>query len=67
MGFAENLDRVMTERDLTAKQIEADTGVSADSIQCWRRGVRYPRTPELHIVATYLKTTMDALFEGEGK
>lgn len=67
MGFAQNLDRIMSERNLTAKQIEKDVGISADCISAWRRAYRYPRTPELHLLAEYLGTTMDALFEGEGK
>lgn len=67
MGFAQNLDRIMSERNLTAKQIEEDVGISADCISAWRRAYRYPRTPELHLLAEYLGTTMDALFEGEGK
>ena len=67
MGFAKNLDRIMTERSITAKQIEQDVGISAECVCAWRRGCRYPRTPELHMLTSYLGTTMEALFEGEGK
>ena len=67
MGFAKNLDRIMSERNITASQIERDVGISSGCISAWRRAYRYPRTPELHLLAEYLGTTMDALFEGEGK
>ena len=67
MGFKENLRRILTEKKVTVKEIARKSGLSADEIYKWRTGLRHPRSPELHMLAMALETTMDALFEGEGK
>lgn len=67
MGFKENLRRILTEKKVTVKEIARKSGLSADEIYKWRTGLRHPRSPELHMLAMALETTMDALYEGEGK
>jgi len=65
MKFAQILDKLMNERDISAYKISKETGISDRLIGYWRKGEKLPGAENLLIIADYFEVTVDYLLKGE--
>lgn len=55
------LFRLMDERNITAKQLSLDTGISTGNISDWKKGRSKPSMEKLAILSDYFNVTTDYL------
>lgn len=65
MKFAQILNELMNERDISAYKISKETGISDRLIGYWRKGEKLPGAENLLIIADYFEVTVDYLLKGE--
>lgn len=61
MSKIQNLFKIMTEREISAKKISDDTGISTGNISDWKSGRCLPSINALITIADYLNVSIDYL------
>lgn len=67
MKLSQMLDKLMTEREISAYKISKATGISDRLIGYWRKGEKLPGAENLLTIANYFGISVDYLLTGEEK
>ncbi len=67
MKLSQTLDKLMSERDVSAYKISKATGISDRLIGYWRKGEKLPGAENLLTIANYFGTSVDYLLTGKEK
>lgn len=67
MKLSQTLDKLMTERKISAYKISKETGISDRLIGYWRNGEKMPSAENLLSIANYFSISVDYLLTGEEK
>ncbi len=65
MTFSEKLDKLMTERELSAYEISKATGISDRLIGYWRKGEKKPSLENITKLCEYLNVRVDWLMSDD--
>ncbi len=64
-SFSKNLKALMRQSNLTAKQVCAETGISASTFSMWLNGSRHPRFDDSIVhLARFLRVSLEVLLTG---
>lgn len=61
MNFAQILDKMMKERNISNYEMSKQTGISDSLIGYWRKGERVPKADNLLNIANFLECSVDYL------
>lgn len=61
MNFAQTLDKMMKERNISNYEMSKKTGISDSLIGYWRKGERVPKADNLLNIANFLECSVDYL------
>ena len=61
MKLSQMLDKLMTEKDISAYKISKSTGISDRLIGYWRKGEKLPGAENLLTIANYFDVSVDYL------
>ena len=67
MKLSQTLDKLMSERDVSAYKISKATGISDRLIGYWRKGEKLPGAENLLTIANYFGISVDYLLTGKEK
>lgn len=67
MKLSQMLDKLMTEKDISAYKISKSTGISDRLIGYWRKGEKLPGAENLLTIANYFDVSVDYLLTGQEK
>ena len=67
MKLSQTLDKLMTEKKVSAYKISKETGISDRLIGYWRNGEKMPSAENLLSIANYFDISVDYLLTGEEK
>lgn len=67
MKLSQTLDKLMSERDVSAYKISKATGISDRLIGYWRKGEKLPGAENLLAIANYFGISVDYLLTGKEK
>lgn len=67
MKLSQTLDKLMTEKKVSAYKISKETGISDRLIGYWRNGEKMPSAENLLSIANYFGISVDYLLTGEEK
>lgn len=67
MKLSQTLDKLMSERDVSAYKISKATGISDRLIGYWRKGEKLPSAENLLTIANYFGISVDYLLTGKEK
>lgn len=67
MKLSQVLDKLMTEKDISAYKISKSTGISDRLIGYWRKGEKLPGAENLLTIANYFGVSVDYLLTGQEK
>ena len=67
MKLSQTLDKLMTDKKISAYKISKETGVSDRLIGYWRNGEKMPSAENLLTIANYFGISVDYLLTGEEK
>ncbi len=67
MKLSQILDKLMTEKDVSAYKISKATGISDRLIGYWRKGEKLPGAENLLAIANYFSVSTDYLLTGQEK
>lgn len=67
MQLSQTLDKLMTEKKISAYKISKETGISDRLIGYWRNGEKMPSAENLLSIANYFGISVDYLLTGEEK
>lgn len=67
MKLSQILDKLMTEKDVSAYKISKATGISDRLIGYWRKGEKLPGAENLLTIANYFSVSTDYLLTGQEK
>lgn len=65
MSFADNLQSIRKEKQLSQEELAEKIGVSRQAISKWEQGSGYPETEKLLILSQELNVSLDYLMLGE--
>lgn len=65
MSFAENLQSIRKEKQLSQEELAERIGVSRQAISKWEQGSGYPETEKLLVLSQELNISLDYLMLGE--
>lgn len=65
MSFADNLQSIRKEKQLSQEELAEKIGVSRQAISKWEQGSGYPETEKLLILSHELNVSLDYLMLGE--
>lgn len=60
-GLSENIKRLLTERNLTQKELAEALGISGGTLSDWLRGRFYPRRKYIEAMANYFSVPVDEI------
>lgn len=61
MNFAQILDKIMTEKNISNYEMSRKTGISDSLIGYWRRGKSIPKADNLLAISKFLEVSVDYL------
>lgn len=65
MSFADNLQSIRKEKQLSQEELAEKIGVSRQAVSKWEQGIGYPETEKLFILSQELNVSLDYLMLGE--
>ncbi|MFZ7646566.1 MULTISPECIES: helix-turn-helix domain-containing protein [Staphylococcus] len=65
--LAENLKKLMDDKNVTQKQLSEEIGVSQSTISNWLQELKYPRIGHIQLLADYFNIPKSALTERKDK
>ncbi len=65
MSFADNLQSIRKERQLSQEELAERIGVSRQAVSKWEQGSGYPETEKLLVLSQELNVSLDYLMLGE--
>lgn len=65
MSFADNLQSIRKEKQLSQEELAERIGVSRQAISKWEQGNGYPETEKLLVLSQELNVSLDYLMLGE--
>jgi transcriptional regulator with XRE-family HTH domain len=67
MSFADNLQNIRKEKQLSQEDLAERIGVSRQAVSKWEQGSGYPETEKLLVLSQELNVSLDYLMLGEAK
>lgn len=67
MSFADNLQSIRKEKQLSQEELAEKIGVSRQAISKWEQGSGYPETEKLLVLSHELNVSLDYLMLGEAR